>query len=181
VKEDLMRGRICLAAASFLLLAALIGTWTALYWAESLFTESHLVGYSCCVTEEDLPALGTLERTASDFFRTFPGKHLPPLVFVSASVALFAMRMAKAQTKRGLPLLFVTLNLLYLVADFWLVGISWSLSDRLNGPWAIPYTGYYRTGYGIALHVALWLVYFFASLRANTDRLLCAGPAPTGG
>jgi hypothetical protein len=157
-----MRGRIRLAVASFLLLVALIGTWAALYWSESLFTESHLVGYSCCVAKEDLPARGTLERIASDFFRTFPGKHLPPLVFVSASVAIFATRMAKTRAKQWLPLLFIILNLLYLVADFLLVGMSWSLSDWLNGPQTLPYKGYYRSGYGIALHVALWLVYFLA-------------------
>jgi hypothetical protein len=26
----------------------LLGTWMVLYWSESLFAESHLVGYSCC-------------------------------------------------------------------------------------------------------------------------------------
>jgi len=165
-----MRGRIRLAVTLFLLLAALIGTWAALYWAESLFTESHLVGYSCCVAKEDLPARGTLERTASDFFRTFPGKHLPPLVFVSASVAIFATKMAKTHTRYWLPLLFVVLNLLYLVVDFWLVGISWSLSDRLNGPQTVPYKGYYRTVYGIVLHVLLWLVYFLAISRPCSIR-----------
>jgi len=157
-----VHGRLCLVVALLLLLAVLIGTWVALYWAESLFTESHLVGYSCCVTEEDLPAHGMLERAASDFFRTSPGKHLPPLIFISASVSLFAMRMAKAQAKCWLPLIFVILSLLYFVADFWLVGISWSLSDWINGPQATPYKGYYRTGYGIVLHVALWFVYFIA-------------------
>jgi len=57
----------------------LLGTWVVLYWSESLFTESHLVGYYCCVSEQDLPAIGTLERTISDFFRISPGKHLPSL------------------------------------------------------------------------------------------------------
>ena len=175
-----MRSQIRLAVASFLLLAALIGTWAALYWSESLFTESHLVGYSCCVTEEDLPARGTPERIASDFFRTFPGKHLPPLVFVSASVAIFAIKMAKTRAKQWLPLLFIILNLLYLVADFWLVGVSWSLSDRLNGPQTIPYKSYSRTGYGIALHIALWFAYFAIS-KANICRLLRTDPVPIGG
>lgn len=158
------------AAILVLLFAALLGTWAALYWAESLFTEAHLVGYSCCVAEEDLPARGTPARATSDFFRTSPGKHLLPLILVSVSAAIFMMRMTKAQAKHRLPLLFVILNLLYLVADFGLVGISWRLSDQLNGPRGSPYAGYARTWYGLAFHGALWLIYFGSLCISSVPR-----------
>ena len=142
-------------------------TWTILYWSEALFTESHLVGYYCCVTEQDLPAPGTLERRASDFFRTSPGKHLPPVIFVAANASLFGASMwsAHRRVRWQLPLLFVALGALYLLVDFGLVGISWRISDRVLGPQTSPYSGYRRTGYGIVLHLMLWLGYLVALAR----------------
>lgn len=145
----------------------LIGTWAILYESEALFTESHLVGYSCCVTEQDLPAPGTLERRASDSFRTFPGKHLPPLAFVAANAGLFCLSVwsARERIHWWLPLLFVVLGILYLLLDFGLIGISWSISDWMVGPQASPYKGYRRTWYGIVLHLILWLGFFAALSR----------------
>ena len=140
----------------------LIGTWGVLYWTESLFTESHLVGYYCCVSEQDLPAVGTLERTTSDFFRTSPGKHLPSLLFVSFSASIFITRMRKARGKVWLPFFFALFNILYLVVDFWLMDVSWSLSDWVVGPLTSAYKGYHRTWYGIVSHLLLWGVFFFA-------------------
>ena len=145
----------------------LLGTWTVLYWSESLFTESHLVGYYCCVTELDLPAPGTLERMASDFFRTSPGIYLPPLSFVAANVGLFALSLS--YVRRGkcwwLPFLFAALNILYLLLDFWLIGVSWFISDRLVGLRTSAYKGYHRAWYGIVLHVVLWLGFYVVLSR----------------
>jgi hypothetical protein len=140
----------------------LLGIWTVLYWSESLFVESHLVGYSCCVTEQDLPAAGTLERAASDFFRTSPGMHILPLVFVAANVGLFAISVwyARGRNCWWLPLLFVALSVLYLLIAFLLMSVSWLISDRVVGPLTSAYKGYHRTWYGILFHLVLWFGFF---------------------
>ena len=150
--------RLMLPAFFALGVVLLLGTWAVLYWSESLFTESHLVGYYCCVTEQDLPAPGTLERAASDFFRTSLGMHLPSLIFVAATVGIFAVsaRYARKRNCWWLPFLFIAFGILYLLVDFELVMISWSISDRLVGPQTSAYKGYHRTWYGIVLHLALW-------------------------
>ena len=136
---------------------ALIGTWVILYWTESLFTESHLVGYYCCVTEQDLPTHGTLERMLSDFFRTSPGMHLPSLIFVAVNAGFFIVNIRHAHRNYWwLPYLFIAFNILYLLVDFGLMGVSWSISDRMVGRQTSAYKGYYRTWYGIALHLMLW-------------------------
>ena len=145
----------------------LLATWGALYWSEALFTESHLVGYYCCVSEQDLPAIGTLERTLSDFFGTSLGKHLPSLLFISIIAAIFLRGMRKKRGNVWLPFLFVLLGLLYLVVDFWLINISWSISNSLVGPQTSAYKGYHRTWYGIALHLILWAGFFFALTRVS--------------
>jgi len=153
----------------FLLLGVvlLLGTWVVLYGAESLFTESHLVGYYCCVSEQDLPADGTLERILSDFFRTSPGKHLPSLFFVAVNASIFASRMLKARRQAWLPFFFVLFNVLYLAVDFWLVGVSWSISEWVVDPLTSVYKGYDRTWYGIALHLLLWGIHFFVIARVS--------------
>jgi hypothetical protein len=148
-------------------LVLLLATWGALYWSEALFTESHLVGYYCCVSDQDLPAIGTLERTISDFFGTSLGKHLPSLLFISIIAAIFLRGMRKKRGNVWLPFLFVLLGLLYLVVDFWLINISWSISNSLVGPQTSAYKGYHRTWYGIALHLILWAGFFFALTRVS--------------
>jgi hypothetical protein len=145
----------------------LLGTWVVLYWTELLFTESHLVGYYCCVSEQDLPAMGTLERTISDFFRTSPGKHLLSLLFVSISASIFTTRMRKARGKVWLPFFFALFNIFYLVVDFWLMGVSWAVSDWVVGPLTSAYKGYHRTWYSIVSHLLLWGVFFFAIARVS--------------
>jgi hypothetical protein len=139
----------------------LIGAWSVLYWTESLFTESHLVGYYCCVTERDLPAPGTAERMASDFFRTAPGMHLPSIVFVGTNVGLFwsSVWHARKGVRWCLPFLFVALAALYLLTHLFLLRVSWSISERLVGPPLSAYKGYHRTWYGIVLHLVLWLAF----------------------
>ncbi|MGD9049487.1 MAG: hypothetical protein PVF77_15630 [Anaerolineae bacterium] len=154
------RSRGVLTVLFVLGVVMLIGTWTALYLGEALFTESHLVGYYCCVTEQELPAPGSLERTMSDFFRTLPGKHLPSLIFVGVNMCLFAICMRRGgKNTWWLPFLFVAFNTLYLLVDFELMVASWSISDRLLGPQTSVYKGYGRTWYGIVLHLLLWGAY----------------------
>ena len=142
-------------------LILLLAAWAVLYWTESMFTESHLGGYYCCATEYDLPAPGTLERTLSDFFQTSPGKHLPSLLFVGANVALFALVLRRERRLVWwLPWLSIAFTIIYIQVDFELLVFSWSISNRIVGPRTGPYAGYDRTWYGIALHLALWAVYF---------------------
>lgn len=145
----------------------LLATWGALYWSEALFTESHLKGYYCCVSDQDLPAIGTLERTLSDFFGTSLGKHLPSLLFVSIIAAIFLRGIRHKRGNVWLPFLFALLALVYLILDSWLIGISWSISNSLVGPQTSAYKGYHRTWYGIVLHFLLWAGFFFALARAN--------------
>jgi hypothetical protein len=126
-----------------------------------MFTESHLGGYYCCAAEYDLPAPGTLERTMSDFFQTSPGKHLPSLLFVGGNVALFALILRRERRPIWwLPWLLILFTVIYVLADFELLVFSWSISNRIVGPRTGIYTGYDRTWYGIALHMALWAIYF---------------------
>lgn len=159
-------------------LALLLAAWALLYWSESLFTESHLVGYYCCVTEQDLPEPGTLERTMSDFFKTSLGQHLPSLLFVGANVALFALSLRR--TRRliwWLPWLFVALVIVYVWADYRLLVLSWTLSNRFVGPRTSAYAGYERTSYGSVLHLLLWGVYLTALAFLLRKMLLRSRPA----
>jgi hypothetical protein len=139
----------------------LLAAWAVLYWTESMFTESHLGGYYCCAAEYDLPAPGTLERTLSDFFQTSPGKHLPSLIFAGANVGLFALVLRRERRPVWwLPWLFVASTIIYVQVDFQLLVLSWRISNHFVGVRTGPYAGYDRTWYGIALHLALWVVYF---------------------
>lgn len=147
--------------------AMLIGTWRISYEMESWFTESHLVGYTCCVTEQDLPAVGTPERTLSDFFRVSPGMHLPSLVFVMANLTLFVISVRRAPRDYWwLPYLFVALNIVYLLVDLMFTGLSWSIGDWVAGPRTTVYAGYSRTWYGIVMHLILWVCLFIVLFRA---------------
>lgn len=145
----------------------LIGTWTILYGTESLFTESHLVGYYCCVTEQDLPAHGTAARTLSDFFRTSPGMHLPSLIFVAVNAGFFIVGIRHAHENYWwLPYLFIAFSILYLIVDLLFMGVSWSISNHMVGPQTSAYKGYNRTWYGIALHLMLWSGFFVTLSKA---------------
>jgi hypothetical protein len=145
----------------------LIGTWVVLFWSESLFTESHLVGYYCCVSAGDLPPVETLARTASDFFKGWAGKYLPSLLFVCIGASVLVARMRRAGQRTWLPFLFTFLNIVYLVLGFWLMSMSWAISDWVVGPLTSAYKGYDRTWYGIVAHLLLWVVLFFALARTN--------------
>lgn len=153
-------------------IVVLAGTWVALWWGESVFTESHLVGYYCCVTEQDLPARGSLERAVTDFFRTLPGRHLPSLILVAGNASLFAIHVRRGgRDYWWLPFLFGAVNLLYLLVDYELMVASWSISDQLVGPQTSVYKAFDRTWYGIVLHLMLWGV-FFVTLSEILRKLL---------
>lgn len=144
----------------FVGLILLSGTWGMLYWVESLFTESHLVSYTCCLTQQDLPASGSLERVVNDFFAYPPGYYLPSLIFVVVNIVFFVTTLRFAKEKQWLPFVFIGLNLIYAAASIWLFTLSWLLSDGLVGPQTTPYKGYHRTWYGIVFHFTLWVVFF---------------------
>lgn len=145
----------------------LVGTWVVLYGIESLFTEAFLVGYYCCVTEQDLPPVGTWDRTLSDFFRTSPGMHLPSLIFVAVGVSFFVIHMRRARRSYWrLPYLFIAFNIFYLLAVFWLTFAAWTISDWMVGPQIGVYKGYDRTWYGIVLHLLFWGGFFVILCRA---------------
>lgn len=136
--------------------------WLFLVWVESYFTEAFLVTYYCCVMPENLPAYGTLERAASDFFRSPAGQYLPSLIFLLINVFIFGRRIERRYQPYWLPWWFMACYVLYLMADFGLVVLSWSISDWMLGPqpYDVVYKGYVRTWYGIVLHLLLWLVLF---------------------
>jgi hypothetical protein len=166
-----------LFAAGF---AVLVAAWALLYWTESMFTESFLGGYYCCAAEHDLPEPGTVERTLSDFFQTSPGKHLPSLLFVGANVGFFAFSLRrKRRLAWWLPWMFIVLIIIYILADFELLVLSWAISNRVLGPRTGIYAGYERTWYGIALHLMLWAA-FFATISVALWRLLPKSRAVNG-
>jgi hypothetical protein len=148
----------------------LLGVWTVLYWSEMLFTESHLVGYYCCVTEQDLPAAGTLARALSDFFRGSVGQHLPSALFIALSAGLTLKGMIRTEQRVQALFLFALLGILFLGASLALVTLSWSISAWLVGPFTDAYKGYDRTWYGIVLHFLLWGVYFLAMTRVSSAK-----------
>ena len=152
------------SGAFWLGMGLLAACWLFLFWVESYFTESHLVTYYCCVIPENLPAYGTLERAASDFFRSPVGQYLPSLIFLLINVFIFGRRVGRRYQSYWLPWWFITCYVLYVIADFWLVVLSWSISDWMLGPqpYNVVYKGYVRTWYGIVLHLLLWLVLFAA-------------------
>jgi hypothetical protein len=146
----------------------LLVTWITLYLWESIFTESRLVGYYCCVNEQDLPAPGTIERTLGDYFRETPGKHLLALTLVSVNAAIFVLLTEKATGARApIPIVLALLNAVYLFASAGLVLLSVSVTERIGGPATGPYQGYNRTWYDIALHLVLVALFFFALTRVS--------------
>lgn len=145
----------------------LVGTWGILYGVEALFTESHLVGYYCCISEQELPATGTFERAVNDFFRYPPGQHLLPMLFTLINISLFMTTLSVARQKYWIPYLFIFFNIIYVAIDFELIGASWFISDWINGPQTTVYKGYHRTWYGIAFHFALWSAFFIIIWKAR--------------
>lgn len=140
----------------------LFGSWSILYELETMFAESHLASYYCCLMPQDLLKIGTLEQTVSNFFRASPGRDLVGVVFVLVNVGIFVSALRKAPKTRGsLPLLFAFFNMLYAVISVCLCSVSWAISDAIVGPMTTPYKGYQRTWYGIVLHFALWAVFFY--------------------
>lgn len=153
----------------FILGTLLLGTVLVVaYWSELLFTESHLVGYYCCITEQDLPQLGSVARAFSDFFRTPIGLNLPSLIFIGLTVGLFVYVWRYKRVKAWqMPFLFAGLAFMYVVAELAMVGVSWTISNAVLGIRTTPYAGYERTWYGISLHFLLWVVYFAALLKSQ--------------
>jgi len=141
-------------------LILLAGSWIVLYWVESLFTESHLVSYSCCLAEQELPLPGSIERVINDFFTYAPGSYLPPLIFIVINIYVFVATTRIADEKQWLPFMFIGFNLIYVAFSLWLVTFSWLVSDLLVGPQTTAYKGYHRTWYGILFHFTLWGGFF---------------------
>lgn len=132
---------------------------------EGVFTESHLVGYACCVAGQDLPAEGTLARTMSDLFRAPLGQHLLDLVFVGTSAAIAAYRARRQRDALAVVCLVLGANLLYLALSLLLAGVGWGVSAWAYGPQQTPYAGLERRAPGIVLHAVLWAAYFWTILR----------------
>lgn len=144
----------------FVGLILLVGSWIVLYWVESLFTESHLVSYSCCLAEQELPLPGSIERVINDFFTHSPGSYLPSLIFIVINIYVFVATTRIADEKQWLPFMFIGFNLIYVAFSLGLVTFSWLISDLLVGPQTTAYTGYHRTWYGIVFHFTLWAGFF---------------------
>lgn len=148
------------------------GTWIMLWWVESLFTESHLVSYTCCLAEQDLPSPGSMEKVVNDFFAHSPGRYLPSLIFILLNISFFVATLRFASEKQWLPFMFIGFNLIYIAFSLWLVTFSWLISDLLVGPQTTPYKGYHRTWYGIVFHFTLWAVFFATIWRVKKSLAL---------
>lgn len=149
----------------FLGVSLLVGIWFVLYWFELLFTESHLVGYYCCLTSRELPLLGTPARTMTEFFKTPLGQHAFPAFFVSVSVGITAYRLHQQKLWLETIRSVLGISLIYLILEILLVGIGWSLSTWIFGPQQTAYSGLERRMGGIILHLGLWITFFWAILR----------------
>ena len=103
----------------------------------------------------------------SDFFRTAPGKYLPPVLFLAVNFSLFIRGMWKTRGKVWLPFLLALFSGLYFVVELWLVNITWSISELIVGPITGVYKGYHHTWYGIVGHFLLWGALFFALARSS--------------
>lgn len=160
--------RWLLFATGGLVLAIL---WWAIFISEGFFAESHLASYYCCLTPEELQKIDLLDRLVSDFFRTSPGREVPALLFVAVSGLLFVSALRQAANPAAVLFAFGLLSLGYLVADYVLTGLSWSVSHIIVGPQLTAYKGYGRTWYGIVAHAALWAAFFYAVLKLNRTTL----------
>ena len=89
------------------------------------------------------------------------------MLFLGVNFGLFVRGMWKARGRAWLPFLFVLLSGLYLVVDFWLFSMTWSLSDLIVGPQTGIYKAYHHTWYGIVGHLLLWGALFFALARSS--------------
>jgi hypothetical protein len=160
---------------------ALIGTWFVLYLTESLFAESHLAAYYCCLMPDALSQLPAWEQALSNFFNSWPGQTLVAGVFIGLNAVVFlrALQKAHRSNRVWLPLLFVLLNILYVGVAFTVVSLSWSISDWVVGPRLSAYKGYHRTWYGIVLHFALWVDFYRLLLKASLAAD-AARPSPPG-
>jgi len=148
----------------------LIGSWVVLYWWQLLSTEALLVPWYCCDLGA-LPALGTWQRAVNDFFAALPGSILPSVAIVTTGVAIFGVRMRRAENRVWLPLAFFLANVLLLAADLLMTQLSWALSNRLVGPRVGGIdAGYDRTWYGIVSHLMLYSVFFLALAKAGFPR-----------
>ncbi|MBC8163253.1 MAG: hypothetical protein H7Z42_18750 [Roseiflexaceae bacterium] len=143
----------------------LVVLWFFVYIFELLFVESHLVGYYCCVTAQDLPALGSFARTVSDFFRTPVGSHLSALVLSLGTSIIIWQRLRRGEPAFALVGLLLAATFVYVVAELLLVSLGWSISTWLLGPQTSAYTGFDRTMYGIVFHLSLWLAFLWSIVR----------------
>lgn len=163
-------GNLASSAVAIVGSGLLIGSWVALYWWGSLFTEALLVPWYCC-DPATLPALGTWQRTVNDFFAAPLGSILPSMALVLTAVTIFGVRMRRAENRVWLPLAFFLANMLFLAADLFVTELSWALSNWLVGPRVSGIdAGYDRTWYGIISHLMLYGVFFLALAKARFPR-----------
>ena len=158
----------------FVGLILLVGTWIMLYWVESLFTESHLVSYTCCLADQELPPPGSIEKMVNHFFAHSPGRYLPALIFILLNIGFFVATLRFAGEKHWLPFMFIGFNLMYVAFSLWLFTFSWLISDLLVGPQTTAYRGYHRTWYGIVFHFTLWALFFVTIWQVKKSMVLRA-------
>jgi hypothetical protein len=147
--------------------AALAGLWWLMYVFGLFFTEASLVGYYCCVTEQDLPPSGSLARNVHDFFRTPLGSQVPSLALLAVSVGISAYLLRRRPLLHVLEAsLLACCGAVFLSA--FLSGVGWQISEWVNGPQLSAYKGFERTVYVIVLQLLLWMGYVWALLSSRS-------------
>lgn len=154
----------------------LLGTWMVLYVWIVLATDALLGpwrGSNCCSLETQ-PALGTLARTASDFFDTAPGLYIPACIIIGLSAGIFAVRVVRSRDKVGVLLAFAWINCLVIVGDLLSMPLAHALTDWW---WSRPTfgqgfdAGYHRTWLPLLVTV-LWLaVLFMWQIRGRLPKI----------
>lgn len=99
--------------------------------------------------------------------------HLPSLVFVGGNVGPFAVSVwfVHRSNRWWLPFLFIALSILYLLIDYWLVRVSWAISEILVGPVTSAYKGLlpYLVRDCITLDVMVWLFRYALKSAYSTE------------
>ena len=141
-------------------LLLLLGTWVIMYYWILGATEGWLVPWDCWPVSYR-PAVGTWARTVNDFFESRPGSILPSIAVVAIGVCTFIVRVARTRDRTLLPVTFAATNLVFLVADLFLVIFAHLLPNLwLPKPRPEVDIGYHHTWPAILVTIVLLTVLF---------------------
>jgi hypothetical protein len=157
-----------IAITSLLLLA---GSWYHMFWALSAYIEQILVPWD--MWTELAPPIGTWQRGTNDFFNAHAG-HVA-IGIIALSIGVFLLGARRAKQRALLPLVFASLNSVFLSFLFWIPALGWLLVEK----WFIPVSsgrpdpGYHRNWLAFAFFCVILMLFFWAQWKviALWDRL----------